>query len=59
MTHAEMVEAREMRMEWPTDAGTVIFKYPSNLSEQDVAEVRALLEVAFAGMVRRAATGRG
>ncbi len=45
---------RTMQMDWTTDTGVVTFIYPSNLTDDDIADLKELLEVAFAGMIRRA-----
>lgn len=49
--------ARRMRMEWSTDAGVVVFEFPSNLSCDDVGDVGELLDLALSGMSRRAQGG--
>jgi hypothetical protein len=50
-----IVEPRAMRMEWSTDAGPVVFRFPSNLSARDVEDVSELLALTVAAMQRRAA----
>jgi hypothetical protein len=52
---AKLTEARAMRMEWSTDAGPVVFRFPSNLSARDVEDVSELLALTVAAMQRRAA----
>ncbi len=52
---AKLTEARVMRMEWSTDAGLVVFRFPSNLSERDVDDVSELLALTVTAMQRRAA----
>jgi hypothetical protein len=51
---ASIPNARQMQMQWHTEAGEVLFYYPSNLSTQDAADLRALIEIAFKGIDRRA-----
>jgi hypothetical protein len=48
-------EPRAMRMEWSTDAGPVVFRFPSNLSARDVEDVSELLALTVTAMQRRAA----
>lgn len=49
---------RKMLMSWSTDAGQVEFSFPSDLSEQDIADVEALIAVTLRGARRRASTGQ-
>ena len=51
---AAIVEPRAMRMEWSTDAGPVVFRFPSNLSARDVEDVSELLALTVTAMQRRA-----
>lgn len=52
---AKLTEPRAMRMEWSTDAGPVVFRFPSNLSARDVEDVSELLALTVTAMQRRAA----
>ena len=45
---------RTFRMEWSMDSGPVTFTYPGDMTEGDIVDLKALLEVAFQGMARRA-----
>lgn len=53
-TESNELPARQMRMEWSTDAGQVVLSFPSNLSERDVEDVEELFQITFTGMLRRA-----
>ena len=43
-----------MQMQWHSEAGEVLFYFPSNMSAQDAEDVRALLDIALQGIDRRA-----
>lgn len=45
---------RTFQMDWSIESGIVTFIYPGDMSHDDIADTKELLEVAFAGMIRRA-----
>jgi len=51
---ASIPDARPMTMVWNTDAGAVVFTFPSNLGATDVSDIRDLLNLTLRGMERRA-----
>ncbi len=50
-----MSESRQMQMVWNVDQGSVIFAFPSDMTDIDINDVEALLAITVRGMRRRAA----
>jgi len=51
---SEHQQPKQQILQWSTRAGYVILTWPSDLTEEDVADVRAVLAITLGGMERRA-----